>query len=111
MNIKTSNKAVLYVRAGQAHPCAEMGEQLMLEAASQGMEVVGKYVDAGCSGSSSRNCPQLLKMLADAKAGLFAHLFVSDLSRLSRSKELWELIAELRGYGVSVHVVENGVVV
>jgi DNA invertase Pin-like site-specific DNA recombinase len=74
------------------------------------MEMVGEYVDAGCSGMSSQNHPQLLKLLDDAKSSLFKHLLVYDISRLSRGAELPELITELQGAGVTMHFVDNKMV-
>lgn len=106
MENETSNKAVLYLRCanvGQGDPIAEQREQLMQDAANLGLDVVGEYVDIGSPGLQSQTCPQLQKMLADAREGMFTHLFMRDISRLSRGSNAWEMIAELRESGIILH--------
>lgn len=113
MSKRPSTTAVLYMRCaciGQGDPIAEQREQLVRDAANQGLEVAAEYVDAGCSGLSATARPQLRKLLADAGKGLFTHLIARDLSRLSRGPELWALIAELQRSGVSLHFVDNGMI-
>ena len=113
MITENMNRAVLYIRygcVGHNDPSEEQRKLLVQEAASQGMEVAGEYVDACRSGMSSQNRPQLLKLLDDAKSGLFKHLLVFDMSRLSRGPDFQELITELQGAGVTMHFVDNKVV-
>lgn len=101
-----SSKAAIYARTASVHQGNAITVQLKSltrEAASQGLEVVGVYLDVGCSGSSLRTCPQLRKLLEGAKAGRFRHLLALDLSRLSRGPELAEIVAELRRCGVALH--------
>ena len=108
MNNDTTNKVVLYMRCariGEGDPIAEQREVLRQEAANHGLEVGGEYVDAGCSGLSPATCPQLRRLLADAKAGLLAYVIVRDLSRLSRGPDLWAIVEELRRFGVILHCI------
>lgn len=105
-----SNKAAIYARAACVHQggaIVEQQESLTQKAGFQGWEVVGVYIDAGCSGSLLKTCPQLRKLLEDAKAVRFRHLLVDDLSRLSRGKELVAIVAELRSSRVTLHCVDG----
>lgn len=114
MITENSSKAALYIRCacvGQGDPCGEQRKLLTQEAASHGKEVTREYVDAGCPGTSPKKCPQLLRLLDDAKAGLFKHLFVRDVARLSRGSEVWKLISELQDAGVTMHFVDDKMVV
>lgn len=100
------NKAVIYARtasANQGHAITEQLGSLTRKAESLHWEVVGVYIDIGCSGSSLQTCPQLRKVLGDAKAGNFRHLLVEDLSLLSRGPDLAAIVAELRCCGVALH--------
>jgi Site-specific recombinases, DNA invertase Pin homologs len=111
MNNDTANKAVLYMRCAhfsEGDPIAEQREALTREAANHGLEVAGEYVDAGCSGLSPATCPQLRRLLGDAKAGLIAHVIIRDISRLSRGPGLWPIVDKLRGAGVALHCAEGG---
>lgn len=101
------NKAVTYLRCAtvdpQTDPIALQRDWLRREAEREGLEVVGEYADIGISGVSSRTRPGLRRLMADAKAGTFAHVLVYDLSRLSRGGDVWSLLNDLKRCGVSVH--------
>lgn len=53
----------------------------------EGYHVVATYQDAGISGASTKNRPGILKLLNDAKAGMFDVIVVEQLDRISRDME------------------------
>lgn len=105
-----SKKAVIYLRcaasAGRNAHLAAQRKMLRRYAASQGFEVVGEYADGNCAGLSQSTCPQLRKLLEDAKAESFQHLLVRDFSRLSRGPELASIVNRLRRCEVALHCCE-----
>lgn len=102
-----SNKAVLYLRCAvvdpKTDPVFRQRDHLRQEAEREGLEVVGEYVDAGCSGRSISSRPGLRRLMDDAKAGMIRNVLVYDLRRLSRGSNVRELVEELRSYGVRLH--------
>lgn len=102
-----SNKAVLYLRCTvidpKTDPIFRQRDHLRQEAEREGLEVVGEYMDVGCSGRSIHSRPGLRRLLDDARVGMIRDVLVLDLTRLSRGPNVWELVEELRSYGVRLH--------
>lgn len=57
--------------------------------------------------------PELKRLLADARAGLIAELWIFRLDRLTRSgvADTFGVVSELRKAGVTVHAVSDGVTI
>lgn len=70
-------------------------------ALSLGAPIVAEYVDMAVSGTR-RDRPNFLRMMADARTGLFEVLILWDLKRLSRGEDLPQLLAQLKFMGVRV---------
>ena len=83
----------------QEDRCRRLAEQ-------KGWEVVGVYSDHGSRLSAERE--GLASLLADARAGAFKEVLVTDAAPLSRSAErLRAILVELEDAGVKVRTVEN----
>lgn len=71
-----------------------------------GYELVHVYADEGKSGTKMKNRPQLLKMLSDARKGLFEMVLVKDVSRLARNTlDFLTSIRKLKALGIKVSFV------
>jgi site-specific DNA recombinase len=81
--------------ADQVRVCTEYADR-------EGWQVFELYQDAGISGAAMGNRPGFQAMRADAMAGKFDVLLVTDTTRLARSQELAPLIERLRYQGVRV---------
>ncbi len=67
------------------------------------------YADAAISGSRAANRPELLRLLADARAGRFTHLYAEALDRLSRDQEdVAGLFKRLRHVDVTLITLSEG---
>jgi site-specific DNA recombinase len=84
-------KAALYIRVSTEEQAAE-GQSVtaQIEILTQycklyDIEIFDVYQDLGISGKETRNRPQLIRMLQDAKNGCFNLVLVWKISRLSRS--------------------------
>lgn len=67
-----------------------------------GYKVVGEYVDRGISGKSTENREEFIRMMTDAKAGLFEEIIVWKMNRLSRNHlDLLKIYEELERINVS----------
>ncbi len=67
------------------------------------------YADAAISGSRVANRPELLRLLADARAGRFTHLYAEALDRLSRDQEdVAGLFKRLRHVDVTLITLSEG---
>jgi site-specific DNA recombinase len=86
--------------ADQVRVCTE-------HAARQGWQIVERYEDQGISGAAFGNRPGFQRMRADAMAGKFDVLLLTDCTRLARSGELQPLIERLRYQGVRVLGVQD----
>ncbi len=88
--------------ADQLRACRE-------HAAARGWTVVEEYTDAAISGAAVGNRPQLQRMYADALAGKFSAVLVTDLTRLSPAQgDLAPMLERLRFRGVQVVGVQDG---
>jgi DNA invertase Pin-like site-specific DNA recombinase len=66
-------------------------------------EFVGIYADEGISGRSMSKRPQMIKMLKDARAGMFDVIFTKSVARFARNTaELLKTVRELRDLGIKV---------
>ncbi|HYE11214.1 MAG TPA: recombinase family protein [Patescibacteria group bacterium] len=84
-------RAALYIRVSTEEQAAE-GQSVtaQIEILTQycklyDIEIYDVYKDLGISGKETRNRPQLIRMLQDAKNGCFNLVLVWKISRLSRS--------------------------
>lgn len=69
---------------------------------SLGSSVVGVYIDRGISGKNMESRPEFMRLIEDAKDGLFDEIVVWKLNRLSRSHiDLLHIYQQLDEYGVS----------
>lgn len=86
-----ANTAIAYLRVSteeQAESGAGLDAQratIAAEADRRGWTITAWYVDAGASGKSMTNRPELAKALADVRERRAASLVVAKLDRLSRS--------------------------
>jgi site-specific DNA recombinase len=104
----TLKRVVSYVRVsttGQAEDGFSIEAQL--EAIRNivkalGYTLVGEYIDRGISGKSIENREEFLRMMQDAKAGLFEEVIVYKMNRLSRNHlDLLKLYEEFERIGVT----------
>lgn len=93
---KTAAVAAIYVRCSRPDQRVEVQlAPLRLVAERRGFTAVREYVDAGISGSR-RSRPALDSLLADARRGELAAVFVAAFDRVARSvTNLLELVDEL----------------
>lgn len=84
-------------------------ELLRKELNKLGKAVYKVYIDAGISGTT-RNRKGLKNLLKDAKSGYFNEVLIWRISRLSRNlHDLLEVIAELKGYQVSLRSISENI--
>ena len=79
-------RAVGYVRVSttgqvEGESLATQRERIATFCRAHGYELTRIYADEGVSGASTKKRPEFLRLLEDAKAGLFHRLVVCDLSR------------------------------
>jgi DNA invertase Pin-like site-specific DNA recombinase len=86
--------------ADQHRVCVEYAKR-------QQWPVIEHYSDASISGAAMGNRPAFQRMRADAMAGKFGVLLVTDTSRLARSQELAPLIDRFRFQRVRVVGVQD----
>lgn len=108
-NFKEIDTVALYIRvstvrqAEDGYSLEAQEHTLMEEAKKHGKTVYKVYCDAGLSGSRADR-PGLLKLLKDAKMGLFGSVWVWKLNRISRNlSHLLDILDSLRTYGVDFH--------
>lgn len=78
-------------------------------AARHGGEVAGVYADYAISGAHLRTRPQALRLLEDAKAGLFDTVLTEALDRLSRDQEdTAGIYKRLQFLGIRLLTVQEG---
>ncbi len=67
----------------------------------EGHELVGIYADEGISGTRMKNRREFLRLLSDAKDGLFEMVVVKDISRFARNTvDFLQSVRELKTMGV-----------
>ncbi len=107
-------RVVLYLRASSDDQTESIpAQRMMLEryASDHGLEIVGEYSDFAISGDSCRSRPDLQRLLADAKRGMFEGILVRQLSRLSRRnsiKSARQIIDPLLDAGITIYTASHG---
>jgi len=87
------------------HQC----EQLKIYCQAQEWQVVGTYIDGGCTGKNADR-DGLKNLLSGAKLGLFQKVVVYKLDRLARKlRLLLELEENLKDYGVYLYSLKDQV--
>jgi site-specific DNA recombinase len=99
--------AALYIRVSTEEQAAEgQSVSAQIETLTQycklyNIEVCDVYKDLGISGKDTKNRPELIRMLKDARKGIFNLVLVWKISRLSRSlKDLLLILDEFDQLGV-----------
>src|SRR5579862_7531141 len=99
-----NTKVAIYARVSTANHGQDVSLQTReLEEYCQrrGLEIVGKYIDAGVSGTKDSR-PELNRLMADAKQRRFDAVCVWKLDRFGRSlRHLVNALADLESLGVS----------
>lgn len=105
MNRKFS--AALYIRVSTEEQATEgQSVSAQIETLTQycklyNIEIVDVYKDLGISGKDTKNRPELIKMLKDARKGSFNLVLVWKISRLSRRlKDLLLILEEFEKSGI-----------
>ena len=71
-------------------------------AAKNGHELIRLYADEGISGTSLKKRDEFMRLMRDAKLGLFTMVVVKDVSRLARNTvDFLQSIRTLKGLGVN----------
>lgn len=71
-------------------------------AVKNGHELVRLYADEGISGTSLKKRDEFMRLLYDAKLGLFDMVVVKDVSRLARNTvDFLQSIRTLKGFGIN----------
>lgn len=75
-------------------------------AVRHGYELIHIYADEGKSGTKMKNRPQLLKLLSDARKGIFELVLIKDVSRLARNTlDFLTSVRKLKSLGIKVSFV------
>jgi DNA invertase Pin-like site-specific DNA recombinase len=113
-------RAVIYARvSGQiqkdANTIASQLRVLPEYVRSMGWELVGTYIDDGCSADTGKleKRGDFNRMLADAKAGKFDVVVIIEMKRLTRTndwRERGEIMGTLQRAGVKIATPSNGLI-
>ena len=77
---------------------------------SEKINVVGRYIDEGITGTAAKKRPEFLKMIEDAKAGEFKLIITREVARFARNtEEALKFVKELRAIGVEVYFVNDDI--
>ena len=73
-------------------------------------EFVGHYQDKGITGTAAKKRPGFMKMIDDAKKGMFDIIITREVSRFARNFiESVSYTRELAGYGVEVYFINENI--
>ena len=73
-------------------------------------EFVGHYQDKGITGTAAKKRPGFMKMIDDAKKGMFDIIITREVSRFARNFiESVSYTRELAGYGVEVYFINDNI--
>ena len=73
-------------------------------------ELVGRYVDEGITGTSVKKRKNFLRMMEDAKNGMFSLIFTREVSRFARNTvDTLQETRKLKSYGVEVYFTEDNI--
>lgn len=106
-------RAVAYCRVStdkedQLNSLAAQQEYFRIHTKEHGYELIRIYADEGITGTKKRNRKEFLRMLQDAKKGIFDVLFVKDVSRFARNTlDSLESIRMLKDCGVDIVFINN----
>ena len=72
--------------------------------------VLDKYIDEGITGTQAKKRPAFLKMLEDARAGLFDLIVTREVCRFARNTvDTLVVTRELKNLGIEVYFVEDNI--
>lgn len=73
-------------------------------------ELVGRYVDEGITGTSVKKRKNFLRMMEDAKNGIFSLILTREVSRFARNTvDTLQETRKLKSYGVEVYFTEDNI--
>lgn len=73
-------------------------------------ELVGRYVDEGITGTSVKKRKNFLRMMKDAKNGMFSLILTREVSRFARNTvDTLQETRKLKSYGVEVYFTEDNI--
>ena len=73
-------------------------------------EVYDRYIDEGITGTQAKKRPAFLKMIEDAKAGLFDLIVTREVCRFARNVvDTLVVTRELKGIGVEVFFIDDNI--
>ena len=73
-------------------------------------ELVGRYVDEGITGTSVKKRKNFLRMMEDAKNGMFSLILTREVSRFARNTvDTLQETRKLKSYGVKVYFTEDNI--
>ena len=73
-------------------------------------ELVGRYVDEGITGTSVKKRKNFLRMMEDAKNGMFSLILTREVSRFARNTvDTLQETRKLKSYGVEVYFTEDNI--
>lgn len=73
-------------------------------------ELVGRYVDEGITGTSVKKRKNFLRMMEDAKNGMFSLILTREVSRFARNTvDTLQETGKLKSYGVEVYFTEDNI--
>lgn len=73
-------------------------------------DVIGKYIDEGITGTQAKKRPSFLKMLEDARAGMFDLIVTREVCRFARNTvDTLVVTRELKNLGIEVYFVDDNI--
>lgn len=73
-------------------------------------ELVGRYVDEGITGTSVKKRKNFLRMMEDAKNGMFSLILTREVSRFARNTvDTLQETRKLKSYGVELYFTEDNI--
>lgn len=73
-------------------------------------ELVGRYVDEGITGTSVKKRKNFLRMMEEAKNGMFSLILTREVSRFARNTvDTLQETRKLKSYGVEVYFTEDNI--
>jgi DNA invertase Pin-like site-specific DNA recombinase len=73
-------------------------------------ELIGRYVDEGITGTSVKKRKNFLRMMEDAKNGMFSLILTREVSRFARNTvDTLQETRKLKSYGVEVYFTEDNI--
>lgn len=106
-------RAVAYCRVStdkedQRNSLSAQEEYFRRHVEENGFTLVRIYADEGITGTKKKNRKEFLRMLEDAKTGLFDILFVKDVSRFARNTlDSLESVRMLKDHNISIVFINN----